>query len=83
VEGVVCLAIPDELVRDELLLSVAHHVSVGSVKLCEPAFEKARTSTFNGALDFRASEKVDDPLRCALLLSIAMNLDPQSWRNIE
>jgi hypothetical protein len=58
-----------------LLLSAAHHVSRGAVKICLPAGIKAKTSPFGGALDFRAAENVDDPLRAAAVLSIAMGLD--------
>jgi len=66
--GLRCEPIPEELIPEELLLSAAHHVGSGSVKLCEPALEKSRTSAFGGALDFR--------LRCAALLTVGMCLDP-------
>jgi hypothetical protein len=39
--------------------------------------EKARKSPFGSALDFRASENADDPLRAAAVLAIALALDPQ------
>jgi hypothetical protein len=39
--------------------------------------QKARTSPFGAALDFRANENTDDPLRCAALLTIALALDAQ------
>jgi hypothetical protein len=74
--GLRCEPIPEELIPEELLLSAAHHVGSGSVKLCEPALEKSRTSAFGGALDFRAAEDVEDPLRCAALLTLGLCLDP-------
>jgi hypothetical protein len=74
--GLMCEPIPEELIPEELLLSAAHHVGSGSVKLCEPALEKSRTSAFGGALDFRAAEDVEDPLRCAALLTLGLSLDP-------
>jgi len=37
--------------------------------------DKAQTTPFRSALDFRAAENADDPLRCATLLSIALALD--------
>ena len=67
--------IPEGLLPETLLLSAAHHVSRGAVKICLPAGIKAKTSPFGGALDFRAAENVDDPLRAAAVLSIAMGLD--------
>jgi hypothetical protein len=67
--------IPKELDPEVLLLSVSNHVSGGSVKLCEPAHLKAATSTFGGALDFRAGERTEDPLRAAAILTVALALD--------
>jgi hypothetical protein len=67
--------IPKDLDPEALLLSVSNHVSAGSVKICDPAVEKAKTSTFGGALDFRAGENTDDPLRAAAILTIALSLD--------
>ena len=78
--GLGCEPIPEELIAEESLLSAAHHVGSGSVKLCEPALEKSRTSAFGGALDFRAAENVEDPLRCAALLTVGICLDPQQPR---
>jgi hypothetical protein len=75
--GLMCEPIPKEMIPEELLLSAAHHVGSGSVKLCEPALEKSRTSAFGGALDFRAAENVEDPLRCAALLTLGLCLDLQ------
>jgi hypothetical protein len=48
---------------EELLLSVSLHVNEDKVKLCEPAATASNTTTFSGALDIRAAEKADDPLR--------------------
>jgi hypothetical protein len=69
--------IPENLRPEELLLSSASHIAAGAVKICVPAMLKARSSPFGGALDFRASENADDPLRCAALLTIALALDIQ------
>ena len=70
--------VPDHLVdADLLLLPAAGHIASGRVKLCEPAFEKAKTSPFGGALDFRGGDGGDDPLRRAALWAIALGLDPQ------
>jgi hypothetical protein len=45
------------------------------VKICAPVMDKAGTSPFRSALDFRAAEGADDPLRAAALLTIALALD--------
>jgi hypothetical protein len=45
------------------------------VKLGSLAQEKARLLPFGAALDFRAGENVDDPLRCAILTAIAISLE--------
>jgi hypothetical protein len=74
--GLMCEPIPEELIAGELFLSAAHHVGSGNVKLCEPALEKSRTSAFGGALDFRAAEDAEDPLRCVALLTLGLCLDP-------
>jgi hypothetical protein len=60
-----------------LLVPAATHIAAGSVKLCEPAHEKAKTSPFGGALDFRGGDTGDDPLRRVALWAIALGLDPQ------
>ena len=62
---------------EELLLSISYHTNSGEVKLCEPAALRANTSTFSGALDFRAGEKADDPLRAALILTVALTLNEE------
>jgi hypothetical protein len=67
--------IPRDWDPEELLLSVSNHVSSGQVKICDPAVEKAKTSTFGGALDFRAGENTEDPLRAAAILTVALGLD--------
>ena len=66
--------IPDHLRPDELSVPAASHIAAGSVKICTPAQEKAKSSPFGAALDFRASEKADDPLRQAAVLTIALSL---------
>jgi hypothetical protein len=71
-------AIPDHLLEaDDLLLPAASHIAAGRVKLCDPAHERAQTSPFGGALDFRGGDDGDDPLRRAALWAIAVALDPQ------
>ncbi len=70
--------IPEHLQdADLLLLPAAGHIAAGRVKLCEPAHEKAKTSPFGGALDFRGGDGGDDPIRRAALWAIAISLDPQ------
>ena len=73
--GLLVEEIPEDILPEELLLSAASHISAGFVKVCVPAMDKARTTPFRSALDFRASEDADDPLRCATLLTIALALD--------
>ena len=73
--GLVAEAVPEHVDPDMLLLSASNHVGAGSVKICDAVLEKSRTSTFGAALDFRASEGADDPLRAAALLMIGMALD--------
>jgi hypothetical protein len=74
--GLVAEAIPEDIKPEELLLSAANHAAAGNVKICAPAMDKARTAPFSsGALDFRAAEGADDPLRAAALLTIALALD--------
>jgi hypothetical protein len=45
----------------------------GLVKISVPAAEKAKSSPFGGALDFRGGDSGDDPLRRAALWSLALN----------
>ena len=66
--------IPEHLRPDELLVPAASHIAAGSVKIRIPAQEKAKSSPFGAALDFRASETADDPLRQAAVLLIALSL---------
>jgi hypothetical protein len=49
----------------------------GSVKL-GPLEEKARGLPFGAALDFRAGENIEDPLRCAILTTIAVAFEAAS-----
>ena len=60
---------------EERLLSVAGHVSSGLVLITSEVVEQAKTSPFAGALNLRAGENVDDPLRNALVSVIALCLD--------
>jgi hypothetical protein len=71
------IEIPEHLLdADLLLLPAAGHIAGGRVKLCIPAHEKAQTSPFGGALDFRGGDAGDDPLRRAALWAITLALDP-------
>ena len=60
-----------------MLLPAATHIAAGRVRLCELADTKGKTSPFGGALDFRAGENGDDPLRRAAVWAIALAMDPQ------
>jgi len=78
VAGFNATPIPEHLQdADLLLLPAASHIAEGRVKLCAPAYEKAKTSPFGGALDLRGGDGGDDPLRRAALWAIALALDPQ------
>jgi hypothetical protein len=57
-----------------LFSSVALWLQRGLIKISEPVAEKARSSPFGGALDFRGGDGGDDPLRRAALLGLALNL---------
>jgi hypothetical protein len=72
VTDVNCYKIPETVKAEERLMSVSLHVKLGRVRLCIPAAEKAETSPFAGALNLRAFENVDDALRKAAVLTIAM-----------
>ena len=67
--------IPSEFDAEARVLSVAGAVAGGSVRITGTVTEKARTSPFGGALDLRAGENVDDPLRNALITLVALTLD--------
>jgi hypothetical protein len=73
--GLPAEAIPAHIKAEELLLSAASFTVAGEVKLCEPALLIMKTSPFGGALDFRAGSDVEDPLRSAATLTIALGLD--------
>ena len=73
--GLVAEAVPDHVDPDALLLSASNHVGAGSVKICDAVLDKSKTSTFGAALDLRAAEGADDPLRAAALLMIGLALD--------
>ena len=73
--GVWAQRIPKEFRAEERLLSVAGHVSSGMVRITAQVTEKAKTSPFAGALNLRAGEGTEDPLRCALVSAIALSLD--------
>jgi hypothetical protein len=67
--------IPAELDPELLLFPASQHLNAGRVKFCGGVVEKARTRPFASALDFRAGEGVDDPLRAAAILSIIIGID--------
>ena len=75
--GIPVHPIPADLVPEELLLSATHHSDRGAIRWCQPAMEKAQSAPFRGALDFRAGENANDPLRQASILSISLGLDLQ------
>ena len=79
-QGLPCELIPPDFEAESRLISAAQHVAQNSVKIAEPAFEKSKTSPFGGALDFRAAEGVDNALRAAAVLSIALGLDSTGGR---
>ena len=54
------------------LLAAARRIHGGAVKLGPLAEEKARGLPFGAALDFRAGENIEDPLRCAILTTISV-----------
>jgi hypothetical protein len=60
------------------LLAAARWIHSGAVKLGSLAQEKARLLPFGAALDFRAGENIDDPLRCAILTTIAVAFETDS-----
>jgi hypothetical protein len=70
-----CELIPLEFYAEGRLLSVGAHATAGNIQLCAPALEKARNSPFAGALNFRAGEAADDPLRRSAILCVALSLD--------
>jgi len=53
-------------------------IADGSAKLGALAEEKARNLPFGAALDFRAGENIDDPVRCAILTTIAVAFEGDS-----
>jgi hypothetical protein len=67
--------IPGHIKVEDLLLSAANFVAAGSVKLCQPAFERTKTSPLGAALSFHGGADVDDPLRASAILAIALGLD--------
>jgi hypothetical protein len=77
IAGLQIQEIPVHLDPEALLLPAAMHIASGKVKLCKPAEERARTSPFGGALDFRGGDGGDDPLRRAALWAISLALDQQ------
>lgn len=64
------------LMSDDLLFGAASHVAANKVKLCQAAAEKSEKSPLGGALNFKAADVTDDPLRASVLLVIALALEP-------
>ncbi|HEY8033222.1 MAG TPA: hypothetical protein VIF02_12815 [Methylocella sp.] len=60
------------------LLSAAWMIDRGLVKLGPLAHEKAQCLPFGAALDFRAGENIEDPLRCAIMTTIAVAFEEDS-----
>jgi hypothetical protein len=77
VAGLDAHVIPRDFKAEDRLLSVAGHVAAGNVRITGAVVEKAKTSPFAGALNLRAGENVDDPLRCALVSAISLSLDDE------
>jgi hypothetical protein len=69
--------IPKDFRAEDRLLSVAGTVAAGNVRITSTVTEKANTSPFAGALNLRAGENVDDPLRNALVSLVALSLDDE------
>ena len=51
-------AIPGHIKAEELLLSAASFAAAGDVKLCQPAFERTRTSPFGARCLFMVASMV-------------------------
>jgi hypothetical protein len=73
--GCMAIEIIDGRLPELQLLAAARWIHGGAVKLGSLAQEKARLLPFGAALDFRTGENVDDPLRCAILMAIAISLE--------
>jgi hypothetical protein len=56
-----------------LYSSVALWLPRGLIKISEPAAEKAKSSPFGGAMDFRGGDSGDDPLRRAAIWGLAIS----------
>jgi hypothetical protein len=76
--GCVAIEITDGRLPELQLLAAARWIHSGAVKLGSLAQEKARLLPFGAALDFRAGENVEDPLRCAILTTIAVAFETDS-----
>src|ERR1700730_6876171 len=78
INGCRAIEIIDGRVPELQLLAAARWIHSGAVELDSLAHEKARLLPFGAALDFRAGENVDDPLRCAILTTIAVAFETNS-----
>ena len=74
-DGCRAIEIIDGRLPELQLLAAARMIHRGAVKLGPLAEEKARSLPFGGALSFRAGEGVEDPLRNAILTTIAVSLE--------
>ena len=73
--GLDAYEVPEELTEpDALPLIASMHVTADGVKISALVAEKARSSPWGGALDFRSGDRNDTPLRAAALLAIAIAL---------
>jgi hypothetical protein len=78
INGCRAIEIIDGRLPELQLLAAARWIHSGAVKLGSLAQEKARLLPFGAALDFRAGENIDDPLRCAILTAIAVAFETDS-----
>jgi hypothetical protein len=76
--GCRAIEIIDRRLPELQLFSAARMIDRGSVKLGPLAEEKTRGLPIGAALDFRAGENIEDPLRCAVLTTIAVAFEADS-----
>ena len=73
--GLNAMAMPEGLDDlDSLALAVAAEIGAGQVKITTEVADKAKTSPWGSALDFRSGDRNDTPLRMATLQCIAAAL---------
>ena len=65
--------LPDAFVPRDLEATAAAHITSGRVRLCAPAYEKAKTSPLGGALDLKAGDDIEEnPLKRAIVLAASL-----------